>query len=278
MNNITTHQNISVLFKTTRKFYGLMQSEYASILGVTQGTVSKIEAGSMSPDLGVWFKLLKSFKILDPYCFSYSGLEFSNEVFESIKQNGSKLAGKFDFSQNSYISNVRQIRPLFDYLQTKNSKVLEAFLKEQSVSIELFFILNHPLPADFVDTFFTYLDDNKINAKSFIHMDLDFNQSLGRNIDELKSSKSNESFYANLNTNSLDSFNYEISNNKNEYLVHLNKKDSAKYKNLEKSDFILDYNLLYPYHVIKSLNIANTTLPIIHEIKENQTWRIVYAS
>ena len=33
---------------------------------------------------------------------------------------------------------------------------------------------------------------------------------------ELKSSKSNESFYANLNTNSLDSFNYEISNNKNE--------------------------------------------------------------
>ena len=279
MDKLTNYQNISVLFKATRKFYGLMQSEFASILGVTQGTVSKIEAAAMNPDLGVWFKLLKSFKILDPYCFTYQGLEFHSEVFESIKKNGSPLARRFDFSKSHDISNIKKIRPLFDYLQVKNTKVLESFLEKQSVSMEIFYILNHPLPVDFLDSFFKHLDDvGKINAKSLIHMELDFQLSLGRNLDDLKSSNNNQIFFNHLNSNSLDSFNYEASNKQNEYLVHLNKKDSGKYKNLEKSEFILDYNLLYPYHVIKSLNLANTTLPVIHEVKENQAWRITYAS
>jgi DNA-binding XRE family transcriptional regulator len=278
MNTLEIDKNISILFKATRKYNGLLQSEFANILGVTQGTVSKIEAGTMIPDLSIWFKLLRSFKILDPYCFTYSGLEYNEDVFNLLRTNGSKLAPKFDFKEDKYISNVRKVRPLFDYLQTKNTKVLDRFLEDQSVSSEIFYILNHPLTSGFVDTFFSYLDESKINAKSIALMDLDFHNSLGRNIEEINNSQNNLELYKILNSNTHDLFDYESSKNKNEYFVSLNKKNANLFKGLEKCSFILNYNLLYPFHAIKSLKGAGASSPEIFEMKEDQRWRIVYAS
>jgi DNA-binding XRE family transcriptional regulator len=278
MNNIEIHQNISILFKATRKFHGLLQAEFAKILGVTQGSISKIEAGTMNPDLGVWFRLLRSFEILDPYCFTYSGLEYNEEVFDLLKVNGSTLAPKFDFKTNAYLSSVRKIRPLFDYLESNNSKVLARFLEEQSVSVELFYIYNHPLTTDFVESFFSYLDESKMNAKSFALMDLGFQNSLGRQFEELTSSQNEKNFYELLNSNSQDFVEYEYSDEKNEYFVNISAKNISRIKNLNNSEFILNYNLLYPFHVLKSLKVANTSLPKIHEIKENHRWRISHVS
>ncbi|MGZ7068732.1 MAG: hypothetical protein ACXVHT_10540, partial [Methanobacterium sp.] len=227
---------------------------------------------------GVWFKLLRSFKILDPYCFTYSGLEYNEDVFELLRVNGSTLAPKFDFKNDIYISDVRKIRPLFDYLQTKNTKTLARFLEDQSVNSEIFYILNHPLTTGFVDSFFSYLDESKMNVKSFVLMDLDFHNCLGRNIEEINNSQNNLYFYNVLNSSSQDFFEYESSKNKNEYFVNLNKKNATILKELEKSKFILSYNLMYPFHAIKSLKASSASAPQVHELKEDQRWRINYAS
>ena len=67
MNNSTqSSQFAPEIFCATRKFNGLLQSEFAGIVESSQATISKIESNAMSVDLELWFNLLRKFKIIDP--------------------------------------------------------------------------------------------------------------------------------------------------------------------------------------------------------------------
>ncbi len=269
------NNSIAVLFKATRRFHRLQQTEFSAILGVTQGTISKIEAGSMSPELGLWFKFLRAFNIQDPYCFTYYGVEFNESAFQNLKTEGSALAPNFDFKKGNYIFNSRKLRPLYDFLVKNHSKTFETFLKDNKIGKEIFYILNHPITTEFADKFFSFLEENKINAKSVALLDLSFEHALGRQIKELSDSSNIFSVINEDNDTFLD---YELSDTKGEYFINLKKKNLPFVKSLEKSDLVMNYNLLYPYHVMKSTKAIKGSTPVIHEVKKDQRWQVTYAS
>lgn len=272
------NSSIAVLFKSTRKFHRLQQTEFSAILGVTQGTISKIEAGSMSPELGLWFKFLRAFNIQDPYCFTYYGLELNESAFSTLKTEGAALASGFDYSKGNYIFNVRQVRPLFDFMMKNHSKTFEAFLKENGIAKEMFYILNHPITTELADTFFSFLEDNKINSKSVALLDLSFDHALGRQMKKLAASESGKDIFTIINNDEDSVLEYEFTGTKGEYFVNLKKKNLALVKSLEKPELVMNYGLLYPFHVMKSTKSIKGNGPVIHEVKKDQRWQVTYAS
>lgn len=271
-------ENIANIFKATRKFNGLRQAEFSAVLGVTQGTVSKIEAGNMPPDLGLWFKLLKIFHITDPYCFTYGGVEYREDVFQSLKLDGAHLLPMFNFSKEKTIFNVRQIRPIFDFLIKNHSQVFEEFLKKFKIDIGVFYILNHPLTFNFADAFFSFLLEHKINEKSVALLKLSFNCTYNIESDSLLKSHSPELFFDVLNKESNALVRYKINESLKSYTVSLNKKNQALLDSMATKDLVLNYSLLYPYHFLKSTRQCKTSPPIITEVKKNLEWQITYAS
>ncbi|MBY0415436.1 MAG: helix-turn-helix domain-containing protein [Bdellovibrionales bacterium] len=271
------NSSIAVLFKSTRKFHRLQQTEFSAILGVTQGTISKIESSSMSPELGLWFKFLRAFNVQDPYCFTYYGVEYNENTFQTLKTQGSSLAPKIDFKKDNYIFNIARIRPLFDFLMKNYSRAFEAYLKESGISKEIFYILNHPVTSDLADIFFTFMDDHKINAKSVMLLDLNFEHSLGRHI---KTHAPTESDNINVIVNDDQNgfMEYELSEDKNEYFINISKENLPLVKALPTSELIMNYNLLYPYHIMKSSKTIKGANPMIQEIKKDQRWQVTYAS
>lgn len=270
--------NIAILFKATRKFYRLQQTEFAAILQVTQGTISKIESASMHPELGLWFKFLKAFNVIDPYCFTYGGVEFSESSFSNLKKEGSSLAPRFNFENNDTILKVRKIRPIVDILIKKHSKVFETYLKENKIGVEIFYILNHPLSTDFVDSFFTFLDQNKITAKSLSYLDLHFESSLGRIKDSLVSSSHRpEDFFNILNSNGDALARYNFKGKEGEYYFNINPELNKKVQELENKDFIINFDILYPYNVMKSTKIFEVGTPEIVVTQKDSEWKVVYA-
>lgn len=69
----------SIIFKTVRKAKGLRQVEMAKRLGCTQGTISKIESGSMKPEVDVYITFLKTFDIY-PFITLGSPKDFKKSI------------------------------------------------------------------------------------------------------------------------------------------------------------------------------------------------------
>ncbi|NOT78681.1 MAG: helix-turn-helix transcriptional regulator [Bacteriovoracaceae bacterium] len=272
-------QNIAVLFRAIRKFNGLYQADFAKMLGVTQGTISKIESGLLSPELILWFKFLKVFNIKDPYCFTYKGVEFGSDVFQGMATKTSRLAPGFVFDEKNCITTVRKVRPIFDYLMANNQKLLNKFLEKNSIAIELFYILNHPLNDEIVNLLFEFLDSHKFNSQFMNNVDFSFESTLGGFTDELQDKVGSSSFFSDILTVDGDFFVYENSSAKNQYFVSLLKKDFGKIKNLNSFDSILNYNLLFPYRAVKAIKGSESVgSPMIVQLKENQRWRVDYVS
>lgn len=272
------NDSVCILFKATRKFHRLQQTEFAAILGVTQGTISKIEAASMAPDLNLWFNFLKAFDIQDPYCFTYNALELNDSAFLKLKFEGSPFIPKFDYKKDNCITTVKTIRPLYDFLIGNHSKAFENFLIDNKISKEIFYILNHPLTSEFIDTFFSFLNENKINEKSFSLLNLNFDHSLGREKQELSSMESSSDIFSILNRTNQNIIAYEYDGKTGEYFINLNKKGQQLISPLLNSDLILSYNFLYPFHVLKSTKNIKGTVPQILEVKKDQRWKVSYAS
>jgi DNA-binding XRE family transcriptional regulator len=276
--NKSINNSVCVLFKATRKFHRLQQTEFAAILGVTQGTISKVEAAVMAPDLSLWFNFLKSFDIQDPYCFTYVALELNDAAFLKLKTDGSPLLPTFDYKKDNCLCTVKKIRPLYDFLMLNHAKPFENFLKENKISKELFYILNHPLTSEFVDTFFSFLNENKINAKSVSLLNLNFEHSLGREKHELASFDSSTDIFSILNKSNENILAYEFDGTNGEYFINLNKKGQQLIHALENSELIMNYNFLYPFHVLKSTKNIKGATPHIHEVKKDQRWKVTYVS
>lgn len=277
MTNDNTAEHISSIFKATRKFNRLQQTELAAILEVTQGTISKIESGIMHPELGLWFRLLRAFNISDPYCFTYGSLEFNKDAFNSLKDNGSPLMPEFTFKNEKTIFTARMIRPIFDLVIKTHSKAFEAFLKKHKISVEIFYILNHPLTLNFIEVFFAFLQKNQINEKSLALLSLNFNSSYGALSNTLLKANSPEVFFNILNQDKEALIKYKLNSSLNSYAVSMSKNNLLLTESLA-LDLAKNYILLYPYHFLKSTSQCKITPPIITEIKNNLEWKIAYAS
>lgn len=277
INDLTT-ENISNLFKATRRFNQLQQTEFAAILEVTQGTISKIESGNMHPELGLWFKFLRAFNIADPYCFTYGSVEFNESAFQNLKKHGSPLLPTFPYETDKTVFTVRMIRPVFDYVIKNHLKAFEIFLKKHKIAIEVFYILNHPLTFDFAETFFSFLQEIKINEKSMSLLNLNFEASYGALNSNPAKDNSPGMFFDVLNNEKQSLVKYKLDESLNQYTVSLNKKAQGQIDSFASKNIVLNYNLLYPYHFLKATKHWKVSTPIITEIKKNSEWQISYAS
>lgn len=79
-------EKISQIFKIVRITSNLDQKQIAKKLKITQGTVSKIEAGEMTPNLELWYTFVKTFKIDDPFCFDSDRVYFFVGKFLRCKE------------------------------------------------------------------------------------------------------------------------------------------------------------------------------------------------
>lgn len=278
MHSVNVNENIAEIFRATRKFYGLNQTEMANVLTVSQGTISKIESGNMQPELGLWFKFIKLFNITDPYCFSYKGVEFAKNAFDGLKIKGSSLLPSLDYSFGNNVFSVRKIRPIIDFLKANHSKTFDRFLTKNKIAPELFCILNHPLTLELIDIFFSYLSEIKINEKSFGLMDLNFTSSLHGNITNNPVASSAEEAFEFLNDQDDLFSEYFLKEKNDEYIVRLDKEMTSKVKKFSNCNLILNYNLLYPYHYLKTIKKIKVKNPIIKETKKGHEWLVTYAA
>jgi DNA-binding XRE family transcriptional regulator len=274
--NKTVH--ISNIFKATRKFNRLQQSDFAAILEITQGTVSKIESGLMLPELTLWFKFLKYFQISDPYCFTHGGVEFHDKAIQTILNNGSSLAPISKIDIKKKLLTVRIIRPIFDYLFKKHLKSFEDFLKEQKVSIEIFYIFNHPLSQKFVESIFSFLQSQGINSKNLALLDFNVNNTYGSQPLDPSNEHQLEYFFKAINSDENFIVNYKLVTRNNYYTATLNLKDKALVNELDPESLQHTYYMLYPYYFLKSSKNCLSTAPVIEMIKKNSSWKISYAS
>lgn len=271
-------ENISKILKATRKFNRLGQTELAAILEVSQGTISKIESGVMHPELSLWFRFLRNFNISDPYCFSTGNLEFSEDTFNALAKNGSVLLPLFNFGKKeNNVFTIRMIRPIFDFVVKGHLKEFEVFLKKFKISIEVFYILNHPITVDFVAALFSFLQEIKVNEKSLSLLDLNFDTSYGSHFDSFVKENSPESFFDLLSREKNTFVKYKLNSSTGFYIASLNKINLALVDTLSAKDLIVNYILTYPYHFLKSIKQCKITPPVVTEIKKNREWKISFA-
>lgn len=166
--------NAGLIMESTRKFHKLYQTEFAAILGVTQGSISKIVNQQMSVELSTWFRFVKAFCIKDPACFMDMKLEFNEKVFDTLRSKGSGLAPKFDFKNGEYVCTIQTLWPLFEHIEKNNS--MDDFFKFHKIQPEILMIKNHPLPKDFVEAFFNYLKEIRISDEALSYIVPGFNK------------------------------------------------------------------------------------------------------
>jgi predicted RNA-binding protein with EMAP domain len=95
---------------------------------------------------------------------------------------------------------------------------------------------------------------------------------------ELVSSESAGEIFTILNNEDDNILEYEFTGTKGEYFVNLKKKNLTFVKSMEKSALVMNYNFLYPFHVMKSTKNLKGTSPVVHEVKKDQRWHVTYAS
>jgi len=257
--------NLAKIFKSLRLLLGLQQSEFGLILGVTQGAISKIEAGSMQCDLILYFKLSQMFSFLDPCCVEYGAVELLNYQFN---QKGSNLAPSFDFENEPSIFEIKRIRPLYDYLEKKYPKELSIFLKENGIRSEIFCILNHPVTALFADSFFSFLNNVNITTKNLQLIDFNFDSAYGGNYKGLVALGPED--FINRIQNETNFLTFKSSGEKS-YTASMKAQNKNLIGSLDNSNLIIFYNVIFPYCFFKknrnSLNIEETL--------ENQSWKVL---
>lgn len=276
MFNKEMSKNIAEIFKATRKFNGLQQSEFSTVLGVTQGTISKIEAANMCPELGLWFKFLKSFDVVDPYCFTYGGVEYHENSFKKLTTEGSSFMSFSKDNRANNISTVREIRPMFDFLLKNNFRSVESFLKDNKIKMELFTILNHPLDLGFIDMFFSFLAENKINERSISRLNLNFDCALGRWKDDFNPALKVQYFFSGAGKENEPFVTYRENADNKSYNVSISKKNQHLLETMNSKDLFLSYNLLYPYHYAKAMNNIKVAPPSILKQSNNKEWCVTY--
>lgn len=264
---------IANIFKSCRSFHKLHQSEVAKILHVSQGAVSKAELGICKIELKFWFNFLKAFNIQDPYCFTYDAFELDESVFNNLKREGSSLAPQFKFFDESYVFRIKLIRPVFDFLQIFFSEELDAYLKKNKIKIHIFYILNHPVPLDLLDSFFLFLEGMKIDIKSLPYLNLCFDAAFGRQLETMPRLNLSDVFRLLKNDN--QPFSYRLNKDKN-YIGTLKTEFFEVVKAMKSYELFMEFNLLLPYFLYKSKVENQSQFTSKSEVLKNKQWEVVY--
>lgn len=146
------------ILRAVRKYYGINQVQLAQIIGVTQGTLSKLESGLLALSATQWVSLCQRYG-LDPAIISTGRIE----AFDAVKLNPISSATYGNFKVNKryqYLmgSTNRTVYPFIKFLERKASpeKVTE-FFKGIKVDRDYFTVQNLPINILIIEDILAYL-------------------------------------------------------------------------------------------------------------------------
>ncbi|QDK42728.1 hypothetical protein DOM21_14965 [Bacteriovorax stolpii] len=264
--------NIANIFKAVRNFYGLQQTEFAAVLGVTQGSISKIEASIMKPEMALWFKFTKSFHILDPCCCEYGGVEInlSKDKNQSSFQSPFVPQIAFDLKKNYVL--VKDIKPILDLLKKEAAVQLKLIFEGYKINSRILYIHNHPLPINFVDEVLSCFN-TVVSNQDLEKIDFEFNTSYGYSAQNLKMNNLRDCIQHIEKETKICKFYFD---NENLYSVKISKEFSSVIDQLDFGDLFTEYLILLPYLLQQYLN-KNNKRPI-QEMKVNQNeWMVAFS-
>lgn len=251
--------NIALIFKATRRFHGLQQTEFSAILGITQGTISKIESATMTTELELWFRFLEAFKINNPFSCYFGGFELPANSFLALEKGKSELAPEYSIQQKE-IFQIKHIRPLYEYLQKKQLTPLETFLKEKKIRPEIFSILNHPISLKFIEDFFTFVSSCKIPFDAPGALSFDFHDTFLGNEDKFRNEIGG--IYDSW-SDLVEPFDIKINSKSGQYRFSLKKRAHVEISKLNNSLQLTKYLASAPYWKLKYLGKTSSSMPVL---------------
>lgn len=269
--------NISELFYSARMYHGLTQYELCSMLSVAQGTISKIEQRKMAPDLSIWFRFLSTFKVKDPYCFMYRGIEFDSEfVHNYYIDGGFRLAPEYSFKDGEeFLFEIKNFRPIYDHLMRVHKEAFHRFLDARNIAPELFLIHNHPITISLLDELFVFVDKVQSRARASDMVVLSFKNSYGRESKELTNAHTSKTILNLINESSKSAFHY-VYIDKREYEVISRPNFLNVLNSMESKDSFLHYNLGYPLFVMNYLENFDILGQTIKTIIPGEKWNVKF--
>lgn len=150
------------ILKALRLHYNYTQSEFASILGVSQASLSKIEAHQIGLSADQWISLCIRFS-MDPHCLSTGIIQ---ALPRNISESGYKLPKIYSGKK---VATVRYIYPFIKLMKkTLGENYYQKFLKDKKLDFSYFVILSNPINTDLIQLFFNDLyRSRKINSEIF---------------------------------------------------------------------------------------------------------------
>jgi transcriptional regulator with XRE-family HTH domain len=161
MNTDTSLANLSAVIRYGRKRAGLSQVEFAKAIGITQGTISKIESAQLSVDARTWFEICDLVKI--PYeCLRTGTIDLTG--FD-VAQDVSRV-GKFRIPERygKYAgSTVRTIVPFLRFFSKHAGEAAtEDYIRYRKLEPDYFVQLNNPLNVRFIGDFIQMMSDRHV--------------------------------------------------------------------------------------------------------------------
>ena len=137
-----------LIISSARKQRGLSQAELARMLGTSQGTISKTEAGTLIPSVHEWFEICKIVEIApDGYADGFIDQKRKLNEIENHRVEGFKVDRRYAFERGS---SARTALPFIVGIEELfGAKKAEAIFKEMKVDRDYFCLLyTSPSPRD----------------------------------------------------------------------------------------------------------------------------------
>lgn len=133
------------IFRTTRKLFKYNQKELANRLDITQGTISKLENGSLGPDTVLWYQFCKEFDLIADITYKTGYLFFAN------KMTSTGLEFKMGLFSLDRTIKVREILPFIQSLEELG--LIEDFhilLRDRGFDTDMLIIPEYFVPFDLI--------------------------------------------------------------------------------------------------------------------------------
>ncbi len=129
------------ILRAIRKYYGTTQIDFSKLLGVRQGTLSKLEAGKLELSALQWIELSGKY-LLDPKALITGRIEAIGEL-EIRLHNGSRI-GNFKVHKRYLQAMGSTVRTVFPFVQFLVHKVgperAAEFFKAKKIDPDFFII------------------------------------------------------------------------------------------------------------------------------------------
>lgn len=156
------------IFRTTRKLFSLNQKDFALKLGITQGTVSKLENGTLGPDAFLWYQFCKEFNLHADTTYKSGYLFFKESLV--FKGNEFKLG---NLSLDRFIK-VKEIYPFLETLNALGEKELYLDeLKAKGIDHDIFLVPEYVVPFELLKDIVQF-SITKMDKKDFMSSALQF--------------------------------------------------------------------------------------------------------